>query len=98
LRSISVFAVWTAFFLPMVASAQTLSPGQGADVVEDNCQNCHGLDRIISTHHDADGWREVVADMIGRGASLTDDQEQQIVAYLASHYGASGSTTPTQSK
>lgn len=77
----------------MIASAQTLAPGQGADVVEDNCQNCHGLDQITSQHHDADGWRTVVADMIGRGASLTDDQEAQVVAYLTSHYGASNATS-----
>ena len=85
-------------FLPVTALAQTLVPGQGADVVEDNCQNCHGLDHITNARHDADGWRAVVADMIGRGATLSDDQETQIVAYLASHYGPSNSATPPPSK
>ena len=94
MRGIFALTLCTIAVLPIMASAQTLAPGQGADVVEDNCQNCHGLDRITTAHHDADGWRAVVADMIGRGASLTDDQEAAVVAYLASHYGPSAGTTP----
>jgi len=95
LRGIFAVTLCTIAFLPMTAAAQTLAPGQGADVVEDNCQNCHGLDHITNAHHDADGWRAVVSDMIGRGATLTDDQEAQVVAYLASHYGpSSGATSP----
>jgi mono/diheme cytochrome c family protein len=82
-----------------MASAQTLAPGPGEDVVEDNCQNCHGLDHITSAHHDAAGWQSVVNDMISRGASLTEDQEAQVVAYLAAHYGPSASgAAPAPSK
>lgn len=98
MRSIFILAAACTIFFPMMASAQTLAPGQGADVVEDNCQNCHGLDHITSAHHDAAGWQAIVSDMISRGASLTDDQVQQVVAYLASHYGPAGSPTPAPSK
>lgn len=98
MRGIFAFAIASMLFLPVMASAQTLAPSQGADVVEDNCQNCHGLDHITSAHHDAADWQAIVNDMISRGASLTEDQEAQVVAYLASHYGPSPGTPPASSK
>lgn len=93
MRSIFVLAAAFTAVLPLMASAQTLAPGPGEDVIEDNCQNCHGLDHITSAHHDAAGWQAIVNDMISRGASLTEDQEAQVVAYLAAHYGPPGGSS-----
>lgn len=72
----------------------TLPEGPGATVITGACQNCHGLDTITSAHHDADGWRATVLNMISRGAEIPDDDQQTVIDYLASHYGPVGSAAP----
>lgn len=76
------------------ASAQsTLPDGPGKEVVEQNCVACHGLEVVTAQRRTPDGWVEIVNTMVGNGASLTDDQYKQVVAYLQTHLGpVSGST------
>lgn len=70
------------------ASAQsTLPDGPGKEVVEQNCTACHGLEVITAQRRTPDGWAEIVNTMVGNGASLTDDQYKQVVAYLQTHLG-----------
>jgi hypothetical protein len=45
------------------------------------------LDTVTSQRHDLAGWKGVVQDMVGMGASLTDAQADQVAAYLAANYG-----------
>lgn len=75
---------------PASAYAQDLPDGPGADIITRSCQACHGLDQITSTHHDEDGWRSTVTEMVGNGAVLTDQEQVQAVQYLAAHFGPSG--------
>src|SRR3569833_790530 len=85
-----------AFVAAGVALAQaTLPEGPGSTVIVGACQNCHGLDTITSAHHDADGWRATVLNMISRGAEIPDDDQQKVIDYLASHYGPAGTAAPT---
>jgi hypothetical protein len=76
--------------LAVPAYAQDLPPGPGADVVARVCSGCHGLDQVTSERHTADGWNDVVNAMVGNGASATDDEQNQIVNYLAANYGSPG--------
>ena len=72
---------------PVVALAQDLPPGPGADALQQGCGGCHGLDTVTAERHDLDGWKAVVNDMIGNGASLTDAQANQVSNYLATNFG-----------
>src|ERR1700722_3208810 len=79
---------------PASAYAQDLPPGPGADIISRSCQSCHGLDQVTTTQHDADGWRSTVAEMVGNGAVLTDQEQDQAVQYLAAHFGPAGAPAP----
>lgn len=76
------------------ALAQNLPEGPGSAILTNACQNCHGLDVITSVHHDAEGWRSTILDMIGRGAEISDDDQQAVIAYLTAHYGPAGAAPP----
>jgi cytochrome c553 len=72
---------------PMTAVGQDLASGPGADTLTTACQKCHGLGPIISQHHDLDGWRTIIAQMISNGAILSDQDADKIASYLATNYG-----------
>lgn len=69
-------------FFAGASAAQELPPGGGRDIVQDACTACHGVDIIVSKRHTPDEWRDVVSQMVGNGASLTDDQFATVVKYL----------------
>jgi hypothetical protein len=63
-----------------------LPPGPGAALVVAQCQGCHDLDTVTSEHHDLDGWHEVITEMIGNGATISDADANQIATYLAANF------------
>ena len=70
--------------------AQELPPGDGRDVVQTACTACHGVDVIVSQRHAPDEWSNVVSQMVGNGASLTDDQFATVVKYLSTALAPEG--------
>ena len=67
-----------------------LKKAPGLDKVEGNCSGCHSLDYIPmnSPFLDAVTWNAEVTKMIRAfGASISDDDAQAIVDYLAKNYG-----------
>jgi mono/diheme cytochrome c family protein len=70
------------------ASPVVLAEGAGKPLVETRCTVCHGLARVTAGRRSDDAWRTIVRDMFGRyGYVAPDDEEAQIVGYLATHYG-----------
>ena len=81
---VAVIAAGLASTMTSAAIAQELPPGDGQNVVQSACTACHGIDVIVSQRHTPDEWKDVVSEMIGNGASLTDDQFATVVKYLGS--------------
>jgi competence protein ComEA len=75
------------FVLACVASAQTLPDGPGKAVVERMCTPCHGLENVVRTRMTKERWGNKVDDMVSRGAVGTDDEIDQVIDYLAEHFG-----------
>jgi mono/diheme cytochrome c family protein len=47
------------------------------------CALCHDIGRIIRNNTSSeDGWREIVVRMRGNGAQMTDEEMDEITAYL----------------
>ena len=69
------------------AQAPAFPPGEGQATVQTACAACHPPAIIASKHYDADKWAEVVDQMIGKGAKVSDADYDVIVAYLAKTYG-----------
>jgi mono/diheme cytochrome c family protein len=78
----AIAAILSAYFVAP-SEAQDLPPGDGQAVVQSACTACHGVDVIVSQRHTPDEWSDVVSQMVGNGASLTDDQFATVVKYLS---------------
>ena len=88
-----LLAGWLAFE-GTSAQAQGLPEGEGKAAIEASCNLCHGLAYITSSSRSATEWRNLVSDMVSRGAPLTKDEFEKVLQYLATHFGpkdASGS-------
>jgi competence protein ComEA len=75
------------FCLSATAWTQTLPDGPGKTVVQRMCTPCHGLDSVVRARMTKDRWSKVVDEMVSRGAIGTDDEVDQVVDYLAAHFG-----------
>jgi cytochrome c5 len=66
----------------------TLPDGPGRDLVEKDCVLCHGLDRVAAVKRSPIGWSDVLKRMEFYGAPVSGRDEQTIMAYLESKFGA----------
>ena len=83
---------------PSPADANLLPDGPGKEVVLKKCTSCHSIRNVISSRRTADDWAQEVSKMVGRGATISDDEAETIVNYLADHFGHSSPITDEPSK
>ena len=76
--------------VPRAALAQDepLPEGPGKAELVGACTTCHGTGNITAQHRSAQDWTDVVTRMEGFGASVSETQKTQILAYLNTNYGA----------
>jgi cytochrome c2 len=68
-------------------SAATSNPSlDGQTLMMQTCGLCHSLDRVTSAHKSMDQWTITVNRMVARGAPLTTQEQQTLIAYLAATY------------
>jgi DNA uptake protein ComE-like DNA-binding protein len=89
-----VTGLWLAAFASTGAQrrggaslAEYLPPGQGRDLVAKNCTVCHDLKGVLQLRKPKAGWEAIVLDMGARGAPISLDDIDPIVAYLADVFG-----------
>ena len=66
--------------------------GEGKQAFLTTCSKCHSPERVIGRGQDANGWTNVVLQMIQNGAQGTTGQFAAIVDYLSHHFGPPPST------
>jgi hypothetical protein len=59
-----------------------LPPGPGRDVMVRVCSKCHTPERAASQRHDLAGWNIILDQMASNGATASNDEFDQIAAYL----------------
>lgn len=80
---------------PPRRGSSLLPPGSGKPIVQRACAGCHSLDVVTSERGTTAHWTQVVDQMIGRGATLSDPESDTVIKYLSSHFGPIGPmTTP----
>jgi len=62
------------------------SASDGKTLLESRCVSCHTLARIVNQKASADQWKQVVDQMIQRGAVLNANEETVLVQYLADNF------------
>ena len=71
----------------LAANAPGFPEGPGVATVQAACAACHPAAVVASKRYSADKWAEVVDQMIGKGAKVSDADYDVIVGYLAKTYG-----------
>ena len=83
---------------PSAADANLLPDGPGKEVVLKKCTTCHSIRNVIGSRRTADDWAQEVSKMVGRGATISDDEADTIVNYMADHFGPDSPKTGEQSQ
>jgi mono/diheme cytochrome c family protein len=89
----SLLAAIAAVFCVSAVQAQhgggagPIPSGPGSDIVGVACTQCHSPNAFAQIRQSPDAWRRQVHDMILRGAQVQPGEIEQVVGYLATHYG-----------
>ena len=70
------------------ATTPAQAEGQQKALFESACGSCHDAAVATQQRMDRSGWEGTVAQMVGMGAPLDEQQAAQVADYLARHYGA----------
>jgi mono/diheme cytochrome c family protein len=63
-----------------------LPPGAGRDITVRVCSGCHSPGLVANEHLSPQEWHDLVRLMAAQGAVATDNELQQITAYLAKSF------------
>lgn len=69
------------------ANAQSLPSGKGKAEFQRVCSACHSVNMATTQHMSRSEWQATVNDMVSRGAQGSQDDLDNIVTYLATHFG-----------
>ncbi len=58
----------------------------GAELLDSRCSVCHSTSKVTSKTATAAEWEAIVAEMIGRGAVLSDEEKELLVQYLVENF------------
>jgi competence protein ComEA len=73
--------------LIFAANDQTLPPGKGQEVVQQQCAGCHALKVVTSKRASKEQWATLLDQMISRGADVPDDEIEAVIEYLSKNFG-----------
>jgi mono/diheme cytochrome c family protein len=86
-------ALWTATTSAAAQPAPAAPPAE-ADaaartkaIFEAQCSNCHELRIVTGQRKTEEEWATTVDAMVAKGAPVTPEQADEIIAYLAKYYG-----------
>jgi PQQ-dependent dehydrogenase (methanol/ethanol family) len=65
--------------------------------IQGACSQCHSLASVTAARLSQPQWENIVKDMVGRGASLDEQQIPRVVEYLSAAFPASATGTKTGS-
>jgi len=70
----------------LASSSTAITSIDAQSLMSTQCSRCHSIDRVTSKTKTAAEWKITVDRMIQHGASLTPDQEQALIDFLAKNY------------
>ena len=85
-RAMAKALVLAGMMLSVLAPGQAqnrLPDGNGKEIVQKACTQCHGLGEIFRSGYQGDDWKRIVPLMVGYGAAVTGDQMPVVIDYLA---------------
>ena len=82
-----VYLICCVCVLSPVIAQDALPDGEGRDIVEDVCSQCHSLLNITDSKRTPAQWQYVVSQMITQGALLEEYEIKTVVSYLSKNFG-----------
>ncbi len=70
-----------------LVAQQPLPAGAGLDVLNKRCLSCHEADLITAQKLSLTGWTNSVAKMVRWSATITPEEREILLPYLAQHFG-----------
>jgi cytochrome c5 len=67
-------------------SKETPAALDGQALVQERCVMCHDLGRVQQAKKTQDVWKTTVERMVGKGAQLTQAEQDAVIAYLGKTY------------
>jgi mono/diheme cytochrome c family protein len=80
---VSVFAASS-----LADQSQPPPPGEGLDLIQRSCINCHDIYMITTKRKTPDEWVALVNLMADRGAEVTPEEIDVIAAYLSQNFSS----------
>ncbi|HWB87217.1 MAG TPA: PQQ-binding-like beta-propeller repeat protein [Bryobacteraceae bacterium] len=74
-----------------VPATDALPEGEGKEAVVKVCSQCHGVGTFSRSRMSGQEWRQVVTEMVQRGATGTSDEMRAVVSYLSKYMSDSPS-------
>ena len=74
-------------FLRAQSDPNALPEGDGKELVAVACTQCHSLSPIRMLRDGREGWKEMVHEMVLRGAQLGPEEADTVIRYLARNFG-----------
>ena len=83
-----IFAVFTCCFgINSARSQDALPEGEGRDIVEYVCSQCHDLIQVTSASKTSEQWMYLVTMMKNQGAPIEEYEVDTVVRYLSENFG-----------
>lgn len=79
------------------APFSALPEGEGRDVTEQVCGQCHNVRMFSNQRHDRDGWNATITRMLDKGMSTDEDTLYEISDYLTEYLGKDDQNASTPS-
>jgi competence protein ComEA len=76
-----------------LAKSADLPDGPGKLTVQRVCGTCHAAQIVMGRKASKEGWERIVVDMADKGATATDAEFDQVIAYLAKNFPDTGAPT-----
>jgi competence protein ComEA len=71
-----------ALFALTAFAEEKLPDGPGKATFVKVCGDCHAPDVVTGMGHDRTGWKDVVDEMVDKGATATPAEVKQVIDYL----------------
>ncbi len=97
-RLITGFSILAALFGMSAGLAHAADPndilpeGPAKVVILRECTSCHEGSYVVAKPRTKSEWDEVVGSMMSRGANLSEDEQDKVIAYLSDNFGPTAST------
>jgi cytochrome c5 len=73
---------------PVAPAAEQATPAasEGKALLEERCTKCHDLGRVEKASKTEEEWKVTVERMVGKGAQLSQAEQELVIQYLAETY------------